>query len=1325
MSNDHPAGLEDTQASDRTMDMGEVDEVSPVRIDARLRGVVKGALFGDEASPENLVGRYKVVRHLGEGGMGVVYAAHDAELDREVALKVIRHNPSDADELSARLRREAQAMAKLSHPNVAHVYEVGEHDGAVFIALELIDGPTLRQWLAQAPRTPAQIVAMHVQAGAGLAAAHEVGIVHRDYKPDNVLVGRDGRPRVLDFGLARAPELKRGVVDVAALTGSYKDGATSQTLTRTSMRLGTPAYMASEQWSGGATDGRTDQFAFCVALFEALYGRRPFVGKTLVELASAVESGELARPEAIAGLDAEVVRAILKGLDPDPSQRHASVAELLERLRIGSMPRRRRWIPWAAVTALALGGGAVWLDTSRDDGVNTSPAVSTHSDPNAAILAASDLPQTLDEPLVGDPLGTTIHRLSNGLTVYIATRRDEPRIFAHIAVRAGSSDEDPDATGVAHLLEHMIHRGTDRLGTTDFAKERPLLEQRDALLAKLNVETDEAKKQALIAEIDAILQQTVAITIPYEHAEVLQEAGVVGQNAYTSTEVLNFFADVPVPALALWADLYAELIQRPAFRNFLPEFSVVSAEFRESQKPQKAVMARMLQELDPGPGGSTIGKIEHLSRFQLEAVRTFHRRWFVPNNTAIFLVGDIDAKAALPIIESAFGQWEPKALPSRNPETPMKVSGRHVTTSPGRVVDVAMGWRGPTPGSKGDVARKALLGLLDGPDGLLNDKSPGEHVLEFASAVTLGRAQRLGVMAIAAEGKTPQQAERAVLGILGGIAAGNVDEVDLQRVVADAEREAVVVADNNRAMGLRLVQGYVSGLPWRGIDADAEALRSLTPADVSQAARALIDGDYVVVHRTDEPLQPDELHAPELSPLDFEPGRRSAFATQLLARPRSRLEPRFLSEGRHYAVENVGSVTTISTDVDRGTFRLVLSRSIGKIEEPLLCLGLEAWVASADPQRSSEARKEALGILGARVQVLCGDWASAVIIDGLSRNRAEVLEILGPWLKQPGFDEAGALQAKESITRMMSTIASSRGGTEPALREYATWGEASRWRRRPSPKQLEAAKPAAIEEALSSYGGRRLSVLYAGPRDEELAASFARYGGEDPQPEGVGLRESARGPTVFVLDEPGREDAVVELILLGGSVANEQAVMVDLYNEYMSASFTGLLFEELRASTGFNYDMSVAHAFPTRPNEPAPVNLRIVSKAETAVETVQQGSALVMKPAEPTRFASAKEALEGRYRSERVAKSRIPSDVWRWRERGQDVDPRQAKWDALPRVTFEEFAEFIAQVAARPRLITIVADRKRLNDASLDSLGSVKFVRERDIFGYEPRKPTP
>jgi len=324
------------------------------------------------------VGRYLILSTLGTGGMGVVFSAYDPQLDRKVALKLLRSGLQLATkDAQKRLRREAQAIAQLSHPNVVGVYDVGTTDeGDLYIAMEFVEGETVTQWLRSYPRSWREIVDVFLQAAKGLVAAHGVGLLHRDFKPDNVLVGGDGRVRVTDFGLARSliafdEESARGGNTPSLPT------ALSSSLTATGTVLGTPRYMPPEQLTGPDIDARADQFSFCVALYEALYGTHPLLGGTAVAM---LDKGEPALPPPDGTkVPAYIGKAIARGLERDRTKRFPLMSQLMDALVPPAPKFTPKMAAFAASTLVIVGAVAMVFamrkDPPRDTPPDTQPGV--------------------------------------------------------------------------------------------------------------------------------------------------------------------------------------------------------------------------------------------------------------------------------------------------------------------------------------------------------------------------------------------------------------------------------------------------------------------------------------------------------------------------------------------------------------------------------------------------------------------------------------------------------------------------------------------------------------------------------------------------------------------------------------------------------------------------------------------------------------------------------------------------------------------------------------------------------------------------------------
>ncbi|HTJ41278.1 MAG TPA: protein kinase [Kofleriaceae bacterium] len=482
------------------------------------------------------VDRYRILRRIGGGGMGVVYAARDDELGRDVAIKLVRPGAS-----TERFAREAQALARLSHPNVVAVHDVGAHDGRTFIAMALVDGVDLRRWLTST-RSIEEILGVIRGAGAGIAAAHKAGLVHRDLKPDNIFVARDGHALVGDFGLAR--ELASDEVDAPPSGDAL---ALSTPLTGTGTVLGTPAYMAPEQAKGEATEA-SDQFSLCVTAWEALFGARPFAGATLRQILERIKAGRITRvPEA--KVPARIEKSLRRGLAADPDARFTSVDELMRALA----PRRARW-PWiAGAAAIALAITAIVA--SRGGGVKRTACDDAASldgiwDPSIRSAIAKIDPKVPTADVL-DAYATRWRRSRIGVceaaargeqTAETAERKvaclDERKAELARAARGAAQDPPLDAWRAAESLADVDACARASAAAPDRAKAKDI-DDTLAALAELNMRRVATTKTSP-AEAVALRQHAESIGFPPLVADALSMEALFAIDAgdYATAEAI-------------------------------------------------------------------------------------------------------------------------------------------------------------------------------------------------------------------------------------------------------------------------------------------------------------------------------------------------------------------------------------------------------------------------------------------------------------------------------------------------------------------------------------------------------------------------------------------------------------------------------------------------------------------------------------------------------------------------------------------------------------------------------------------------------------------
>ncbi len=577
------------------------------------------------------IDRYTIVRRLGAGGMGVVYLAFDPELDRRVAVKILQTTATDSgSEGPARLVREAQVMAKLSHPNVITVFDVGTFGREVFVAMEYVRGVTLREWWSMGPRAAAEVIAICVQAGRGLEAAHERGILHRDFKPENVVVDEHGRARVLDFGLARSradePSATGARIELDdTIVGRRSTAALPETLLGAVM--GTPAYMAPEQMRSMPVDARSDQFGFCVATFEALYGKRPFPGETVADVVNAIDAGNIVVPpeseRATKGVPRAVLPVLVKGLAADPAARWKSMTELLAALEEASTRARRTWLLLGIFAAVLSVAGAVFaLGRSSRESVCEGAAQSlagTWDAPARAEVAAAF--RGSGDPNADVALPNVVKALDDYSAAWVAMSTEA---CVATRVRGVQSDEAldlraaclrgrlDDLRAFADLLRHADATTIDN-AVAGARRLGPLAECADVPALRAAYEPVRSEQRAAV---DA-LRRDVANVVAHYNTGRCDDAMPLAADVATRARALGYG---PVTAEALyWAGVTAEDC-RDAKTSAVYLFEAV-AESTASRQDETAARALIALARVRGSGMSRYEEGGSLAKLAEAAVR--------------------------------------------------------------------------------------------------------------------------------------------------------------------------------------------------------------------------------------------------------------------------------------------------------------------------------------------------------------------------------------------------------------------------------------------------------------------------------------------------------------------------------------------------------------------------------------------------------------------------------------------------------------------------------------------------------------------------------
>lgn len=945
------------------------------------------------------------------------------------------------------------------------------------------------------------------------------------------------------------------------------------------------------------------------------------------------------------------------------------------------------------------------------------------------LLASSDLPAPLPAPMPGDPLGVTIHRLHNGLTVYISTDRQTPRFSAWIAVRAGSRHDPPDSTGLAHYLEHMLFKGSDELGTLDAAAEQPHLERIAALYDELRAQTDDTRRAELLAAIDAETQQAARYAVPNELDQLYGKLGIRQLNAFTSNEQTVYVADVPANRLEAWARVEAERFRDPRFRLFYPELETVYEEKNSSlDNPRSRIFETLSRALYPAhPYGTqpTIGMVEHLKTPAYADMVAYFQRWYVPNNVAIVLAGDIDAETALPVLEEHFGAWAPGPLepPAPAPLPPVQGRQQHDITAEGEA-EVYLAWQTAGANHQDEPALAVMDWLMDNSaSGLINVELVLSQQLPRAGSFprNLVEAGSWTMYGTAREGQSLEEVEALLLGVAEKLKAGAFTQEELDAVVLHAEMREMREMESNWSRVAKMTEAYVHHTPWQDAALRSQRLRQVTREDVIAVARKYLTGNYVALYRHKGDHTPPKMSKPQITPVPIDPSRQSGFAAEVLAMPAPALEPMWLAEGTHYARRALPAGDLVAApNTTSELFSLVYRFDFGHRQQPLVCFALELLQRSGTDELDPAALQRTLYAMGTSVRVDCDADALAIRVEGIDRNLEGSVALLDAWLRRPALrEDIRARLVENTVSQRKDQMEDPRVMAE-ALNEYARRGRHSRYLAVPSNEVLRRTRIAPLGRLLAALPDTRHRTFYFGPRAPEAAAEVVAMGARHRRgPRAAPRRYRAvDGARVFFLSQDTAQ-ARISIGMPRQPLPRQDRPLSRLYTEYVGGGMGSLVFQEIREARGLAYGAWAYHSMGRRPEDQSGVFGGMGTQSDKTVEALRTMLALLRElPMQPARLATAVRSLDEEYRTTRFSARQIPQVVRAWEDLGERQDPRPETWKAIQSLGADDLAAFARRFAQGDLLISVMGDAARIDVDALGRIAPVEKVSVQQIFGY-------
>ena len=939
----------------------------------------------------------------------------------------------------------------------------------------------------------------------------------------------------------------------------------------------------------------------------------------------------------------------------------------------------------------------------------------------------------------GDPMATQCYTLSNGLKVFLSVNHQSPRISAHIAVRTGSRNDPAETTGLAHYLEHLMFKGTQQYGTSNYAAEKALLDTIEARYEQYRLVKDPERRRVLYHEIDSISQLAAKYNIPNEYDKLMAGIGGQGTNAYTSTDVTCYTEDIPANEVDRWARIQADRFQNMVIRGFHTELEAVYEEYnigiaQDQRKLFEAISAKMFPT-HPYGTQTTIGTQEHLKNPSITNIKNYFNNYYCPNNVAICMAGDFDPNEVIAILERHFGSWKPNNNLYRPEFAPLKpITAPIDTTVIGQEAEfVALGWRFDAGNSlQCDTMDVVAEMLSNGTAGLidLNLNQPLKVMGAGAFTDPMTDYSMLLLMGYPNEGQTLEEVRELLLGELAKLRAGNFDDDLLVSVVNNNKLNYLRSLDNNASRTRKLVNAFINHVDWKQEVGKLDRMAGMTKQQIVDFAnRHLLDNNFVCVYkRMGVDTTEKKIDKPVITPIPTNRDKQSNFVKNILSETVEPIQPQFVDYSKEMTVGQTSKKLPLlykHNDLD-DLFTLTYKYDFGATADNRYETALGYMDFLGTKKMSATEFKQRLYKLACNISMNVGENETYLTLSGLSENMPEALKLAEDLMQNAKVDEEAYKSMVDVILKSRNDAKQSQEECFDRLNEYGMYGPRNAYTNIMSAQQLRDTKPADLLKLVKGMRDMQHTVVYYGPMTEnELNKCLSKVHKTKKNlaavPVGVPYMEQPT-PTTEILLAPyeAKNIYMVQYHNEGTAWAPEHAATINLFNEYFGGGMNGIVFQELREARGLAYSAAAYYRQPREMGHPEYAMTYIITQNDKMMDCVREFNNIVGTiPQSETAFALAKESLMKKLASRRTVRGGVLNSYLAAQRMGLDYDINSVVFNALPNLKLNDIVKFEQQsMAGKPYRYLILGDEKELDIQGLEKIGPIHRLTLEEIFGY-------
>ncbi|OQP54523.1 peptidase M16 [Niastella yeongjuensis] len=940
--------------------------------------------------------------------------------------------------------------------------------------------------------------------------------------------------------------------------------------------------------------------------------------------------------------------------------------------------------------------------------------------------------------VTNDPMQTRFYTLKNGMSVILTVNHKEPRVVYRMAVRTGSNNDPKDHTGLAHYLEHLLFKGTDKYGTLDWAKEKPYLDKIDALYEKYGATKDSAARIAIYHQIDSISGVASHFAIANEYDKLMSNLGSQKTNAHTWVEETVYEEDIPSNAVDKFLAIQAERFRNPIFRLFHTELEAVYEEKNrgldnDGVKVQEAMMSGLFPTHNYGQQ-TTIGTIEHLKNPSLIAIRNYYNKYYVPNNMGIILSGDFDVDAMIKKVEQAFAYMQAKPVMEYKsaPEKPITAPIVKDIFGPS-AENMRICFRTPAASTHDAMVLDLASSVLSNGKAGLFDLNLNKQQKAQGTQAGLQQYKDYGLFIMLGSPKQGQKLEEVkdlLIGQLELLKKGNFDESMIRAIVANSKLDLLQSLDNSTSSAQHLMDAFIKNrcAQWDKEVSYLDDMAKVTKAElVAVVNKYLNDKNYVLIYKrngTDASIA--KVIKPTITPIETNAGKSSDFVKKMEAIAVGDIQPLWLDYDKDIKLSKNGiaDVLTVQNNTNE-LFSLYYQFDMGTWNDKLLPLAASYLQFLSTDKYSAEQISKSFYNIACNFNISTNAEFTTVAITGLQENFDKAVGLFEDILANCKADEAALAALKSRIMKARANAKTNKQSIMQGLISYARYGAKNPFNTAMTDAEIDQLKAADLVNELHNLMQYKHRIMYYGPlADADFKTGIARLhtlpAGFKDYPAKVNFTPAVQSANQLLFTNYDMVQSEIAWVRNDVGYDANKEVVVNVFNNYFGGGMGSVVFQTIRESKALAYSTFASYNTPSKKEYPFYMMAYVGCQADKMNEAIKGMNELLTElPVSEQRFELAKTGFKKDLETQRITKEDIIASYLSAQQKGWKGDFRKDEYAALSTLKLEDVQKMHKeQISGKAYTYCVVASDKKIKLDDLKTIGEVKTVSLEELFGY-------